>query len=123
MKTVKLVYFKESGKYYSEGAFSVADTELFHETVDRARGLLNTGKLPGLVPGACEYHVLLQMEGAPPQLLMARLLVPEARKQTRREDLKAEMRTRNCENEACGLPLAEGHPGLYCDTQCAQEDA
>ena len=123
MRTVKLSYFKESGKYYAEGSFRIDETELFHEIINRVRDLHEKGRLPGLAPGAVEYGVLIQMEAAPPHFLQARLLGPGLKVQQRREDLIENLRVRACENESCGMPLPEGHPGLYCDTQCAVEDA
>jgi hypothetical protein len=55
---VKLIYFKDSGKYYSEGEYT---TELvyMHEIFDEVRQLQSNCELPGLVKGA-KYHVVLQ---------------------------------------------------------------
>jgi len=73
-----LTYFKESGKYYSEGEFDVPhrptgpdpgpgrrdlqQTEplAFHECLREIRATLERGTRPGLVDGpANEFHVLV----------------------------------------------------------------
>lgn len=49
--TVKLIYFKPSGKYYSEGTF-LTDRVLMQDIFAEARGLRDNGNLPDLVSGA-----------------------------------------------------------------------
>lgn len=48
---VKLTYFKQSGKYYSDGSYETNQTDL-HNIFDEVRNKLTDGKLPGLVDGA-----------------------------------------------------------------------
>lgn len=58
---VKLIYFKESGKYYSEGEYQTEQTQ-FYQLVDEVRQMKRNGKLPGLVDGAREFSVLIEAE-------------------------------------------------------------
>ena len=60
---VKLTYFKESGKYYSEGFFEMsADTPLF-DAAAMIRDMMVRRELPGLVKGCSEFSVLANFPG------------------------------------------------------------
>lgn len=75
---VELTYFKESGKYYSEGKLEVPDTlpnaigglpaghvtPLF-EINTLVRHLSHARRLPGLVENHSAYHVLVNVPGHP----------------------------------------------------------
>ncbi|AIX13112.1 hypothetical protein NW77_104 [Erwinia phage phiEa2809] len=61
---MRLDYFKESGKYYSEGFLYIdrpkpgKEAESYMEFMDQVRGLLDKGELPGLVKGS-RFEVLI----------------------------------------------------------------
>lgn len=59
---VKLTYFKNSGKYYSEGFYKTSKEELF-EIWDEVRSMLSDGIRPGLCDGHSEFHVLVNVLG------------------------------------------------------------
>jgi hypothetical protein len=60
MLTIKLTYFKQTGKYYTQGAM-LMDFCSFHTIIDRVRRGHEAGTLPGLVDGACRrYYVLIE---------------------------------------------------------------
>lgn len=68
---VKLLYFKnfggrhgKGGKYYSEGEYQTEEQDLgkIWDEVERKRA---AGDLPGLVPGAKEFHVLIDVPNHP----------------------------------------------------------
>jgi hypothetical protein len=59
---VTLEYFKASGKWYGGGDFEFNGT-LWHEAVAAARDLKRAGKLPGLVDGSREWHILVTVQG------------------------------------------------------------
>jgi len=69
-RKVKLTYFKDSGKYYSEGEYltSVAEYHdwMLYNEVKEMRAL---GKLPGLIEGATEFDILVTGEDVVPALL------------------------------------------------------
>lgn len=57
---VKLTYFKDNGKFYTEGSFSV-DFSSFESIVRRVANMHCQGRLPGLVEGAGrDMFVLIQ---------------------------------------------------------------
>ena len=59
MTKVELIYFKESGKYYSEGSYE-SEHEFFYDIVDEIKIMLARGKRPGLVDGH-EFNVLAEI--------------------------------------------------------------
>ncbi len=61
---VKLTYFKESGKYYSEGDYSSTKLQMY-EIFAEVRKLRDGGKLPGLVEGAVDFHILIEVPDHP----------------------------------------------------------
>ena len=62
-QTVKLQYFKQSGKYYSDGEFEVDESkEMFH-IFEIVRNLSERGRLPGLIEGHSSFHVLVRAPG------------------------------------------------------------
>lgn len=71
--TVKLTYFRRRGKYYSEGEYSVPGDLALHQIWDQVERRRDSGNLPGLVHGAKEYHILINVPGHPhehPRFLM-----------------------------------------------------
>lgn len=48
---VKLVYFKDTGKYYSEGEIDLPHDWLFHNAVEHICQMLDRGERPGLIDG------------------------------------------------------------------------
>ena len=57
--TVKLMYFKQSGKYYSNGEYETEKT-MWHEMIDEIKQLKVDGKLPDLVDGAREFIIFVE---------------------------------------------------------------
>lgn len=57
-KTIKLVYFKKGGKYYSEGEYESHGAYLY-DYVKEVKTMQANGKLPGLVDGATEFTILI----------------------------------------------------------------
>lgn len=53
----QLEYYKDSGKYYSNGEINV-DEETFWGAVERVVAMLNEGIRPGLINGK-EFHALI----------------------------------------------------------------
>lgn len=61
--TVKLTYFKQSGKYYSSGEFSTpADVQLF-DVWEQVKEMRDSGNLPSLVSGCREFNILIEVPG------------------------------------------------------------
>lgn len=74
MMHIKLVYFKETGKYYSEGELNIPRRDLtFHEGLNILQDKLNAGERPGLVDGM-DFDVLATVytEFGPLQYLFVR---------------------------------------------------
>ena len=85
MTHVKLVYYRDSGKYYSEGEIDLADVCIerrldsprrqlhFYEALKSIREMLDRGERPGLVNGY-DFHVLVTVftEHGPLSALMTR---------------------------------------------------
>ena len=71
MQKVKLTYFKESGKYYSEGEFETEHPE-YHDWLIIAdiKRMVKAGKLPGLIQGCTEFHILMSGETVVPALIL-----------------------------------------------------
>ena len=57
---VKLTYFKDTGKYYTEGSYSsTLDNlgDIWHEV----QNLRSNGALPGLTPGYPLFYILIDV--------------------------------------------------------------
>lgn len=57
-REVKLTYFKESGKYYSEGKYTSEKEHVF-EIFAEVGEMMRTGTLPDLVVGSRGWYVLV----------------------------------------------------------------
>lgn len=59
---VKFTYFKDSGKYYSEGEldfpYESDKPVLYYDICSRVRKMLQEGKRPGLIDGS-NFHTLI----------------------------------------------------------------
>lgn len=69
---VKLTYFRETGKFYTEGEYTSKKLNLW-EIWDELRDMLRAGKRPGLVDGKCEFYVLVEVPDHPfahPRMIM-----------------------------------------------------
>ena len=61
--TVQLTYFKASGKYYTKGSFKTpTDTSLI-DVWEEVKQMRKAGNLPGLVEGAQEFNILINVPG------------------------------------------------------------
>lgn len=61
---VKLIYFLFSGKYYSEGEYQTHKTDLWKIWIE-VETMRFEGNLPGLVKGANEFIVLIDVPDHP----------------------------------------------------------
>lgn len=59
---VKLTYFKDSGKYYSEGEYNSNEKELY-EIHDEVRVMIKDKCLPGLMENHSSFIVLVNVPG------------------------------------------------------------
>lgn len=79
--TVKLTYFKSSGKYYSEGCYVSRQLHLF-EIFEELDAMLACGTRPGMVDGPNDYFVVVDVPAHPhnhPHLILpSRSSRPEA---------------------------------------------
>lgn len=57
---VKFTYFKDTGKYYSNGEYTFEGIEYFHEAVQAIRQIFEDGMQPGLVDGT-NYDCLAEI--------------------------------------------------------------
>jgi hypothetical protein len=64
MYTVKLTYFKQGGKYYSEGEYET-QLEPLHEIFDEVREIYRRKRLPGLMAGHSDFIVLIEVPDHP----------------------------------------------------------
>lgn len=55
---VRIVYYKDTGKYYSEGYYE-SEKDSMYEIFDEVRLMLVSGKRPGLVDGFSHFHVVV----------------------------------------------------------------
>ena len=67
MKTAKVWYFKDTGKFYSEDSFEYTDPDYAVGKI--AERLLDSGQLPGLVEGA-KFHVVVIGADEIPRLVL-----------------------------------------------------
>lgn len=70
-RAVKLTYFKDTGKYYSDAELEISDTVPFWDVLVDIRVRIAAGHLPGLIDGA-RFHVLVDDPAAynVPQLIL-----------------------------------------------------
>ncbi|HEX9987061.1 MAG TPA: hypothetical protein VGE45_01080 [Chloroflexia bacterium] len=61
---VELIYFKSSGKYYSEGQYETNREHMF-QIFDEVKEMRDQGKLPGLRDGSRGYHILVTVPEHP----------------------------------------------------------
>lgn len=61
---VKLTYFKQTGKYYSEGEYVSKKLHLF-EVWGEVKDMLKAGRRPGLVDGKNEFFVTVDVPEHP----------------------------------------------------------
>jgi len=59
---VQLTYFKDTGKYYSDGEYET-EIESLIEIWHEVRGMISRGELPGLIKGRNEFHILVNVAG------------------------------------------------------------
>ncbi len=72
MHKVILTYFKQSGKYYSEGTYE-SDCEAIHNIWDEVEAFNKSGTLPGLCKGSSGWIILVNVPGHPhdhPRLIL-----------------------------------------------------
>lgn len=62
---VKLTYFKQSGKFYTEGEFSIPESSGMLDAWARVEEMQAEGRLPGLVDNAREFIVLIRVPDHP----------------------------------------------------------
>ena len=63
------MYFKASGKYYSEGEYISEKLERY-EIYNEVKEKFASGCRPGLFDGPNEFYVLIQADGLEPSLVM-----------------------------------------------------
>jgi hypothetical protein len=64
--TVKLTYFKRSGKFYDQAEFSASTHTPLYRIWEHVRAMRTAGKLPGLIDGAGrEFNILVDVPGHP----------------------------------------------------------
>ena len=64
MRTVKLTYFRRSGKYYTEGEYN-SEKRHMHEIFDEVQLKSEMGTLPGLMKGHSDFIVLIDVPEHP----------------------------------------------------------
>ena len=64
MTTVKLTYFKPSGKYYACGTYETAATHLAEACME-VREKMRSKTLPDLFPGHSDFDVLVEFDEVP----------------------------------------------------------
>lgn len=74
MYTVRLMYFKSSGKYYAQGEYST-NMEGMWAIFAEVKAMLSRGQRPGLVDGHSGYSVVVDCPEHPhnhPALMMGK---------------------------------------------------
>jgi len=66
---IKLTYFKQSGKYYSEGDLEVTNADRPWEIYDQVRTLLKTRTLPGLIEGHSNFTIHVHIPDGVPAII------------------------------------------------------
>lgn len=62
---VNLTYFKRTGKYYTDGSFDIREDASLSEIWDLVRLMKISGELPGLVKGATEFIISIDVPDHP----------------------------------------------------------
>jgi len=55
---LKLTYFRTTGKYYTDSEYKT-DSNVWNARAE-VRNMMKEGRLPGLIPGKHEFHVLVE---------------------------------------------------------------
>ena len=63
--TIKLQYFKSSGKCYTDGEFELPSHESIHECVRQVQARHSSGTLPGLASGRWFGPILVTVDDLP----------------------------------------------------------
>lgn len=74
---VQLTYFKDSGKFYTEGEYMSKKLNMF-EIFEEVEHMLAAGSRPGLVHGRNEFYVVVNVPDHPHNHPF--LIVPESRR-------------------------------------------
>lgn len=61
---IRFTYFKDTGKYYSEG-YREAEKLHLHDMFAEAKQLLDSGVRPGLIDGHSGFHVVVDVPEHP----------------------------------------------------------
>ena len=72
MKKIKLTYFKDSGKYYSDGEYESEhefDFNIYKEVMEWANGSLTFEHLPGLSSRVWWGYILVQSDDGVPAII------------------------------------------------------
>jgi len=72
---IELLYFKPHGKYYSTGELEINEAPMY-SVIDYVKRLKEEKKLPGLIEGHSDFHVVITGNGHPrgfPALLLGKL--------------------------------------------------
>lgn len=72
--SIKLTYFKKSGKYYSSGALEL-EAETYSDVVSLLKELHQHGKLTGLSSGGKDFHVVADIGDGHPTCFIPHLLL------------------------------------------------
>ena len=89
---VKLDYFKDTGKWYTEGEYETPEKSLY-EIWDEVREMMDKGKLPGLIEGHSEFIVLINVPDHPHD--HPRLIIPEVEAVQRKNQKRSGVRRMN----------------------------
>jgi hypothetical protein len=81
VNTVNLTYFKQSGKYYSEGCY-VTEKKAWWEIIEEVETMLGEGRCPGLQDDAVlrnEFvtHVDIAPDGNDDSLCVPAIILPQ----------------------------------------------
>lgn len=58
---IHLTYFKQGGKYYSEGDINLEGEVIFHEAVEEVIQRQKRGQWEGLTEGSHDFHTLVEV--------------------------------------------------------------
>jgi hypothetical protein len=62
--TVKITYFKKSGKYYTDGEYTTQMLQMY-EIWEELQQMFDNGKRPGLVDGVLEFYAVVEVPNHP----------------------------------------------------------
>jgi len=65
LRTVKLTYFRASGKYYSDNEFEVNEDLNLHEIWDKVEEMIRDKDMPGMSDGYYPAFTLVDVPGHP----------------------------------------------------------